>query len=185
VPRVIAGTAGGRPLKAPPGAGTRPTADRVKEALFSSLGDLDGAVVLDLFGGSGALGIEALSRGADRAVLVEQDRRAVAVIRANLATTGTADRARVVAGAAERFCANPVGGPFDVVLLDPPYRVDVDAVGRLLAALGAAGALAAGARIVLERDRRTPEPPPAGTRLLADRAYGDTLLRHLTPESDP
>jgi 16S rRNA (guanine966-N2)-methyltransferase len=179
VPRVIAGTAGGRRLRTPPGGATRPTSDRVKEALFSALGDLAGVVVLDLFAGSGALAVEALSRGAARAVLVEADRRAEAVARANLDLAGVADRALVVGGSAEAFCRRPAGGPFDLVLLDPPYRTGVDVVESLLAALAGAGALVPGGRIVLERDRRATEPPPAGPHHERDRTYGDTVLRHL------
>lgn len=188
MPRVIAGSAGGRRLKAPPGQSTRPTADRVKEALFSSLGDLGGLRVLDLYAGSGALAIEALSRGAASAVVVEQDRRALAVIRENLASAGVAAAATVVGSSVAAFCARPSGGPFDVVLADPPYRIGAEALAGDLAALAGAGALAPGARIVLERDRRHPEPPPAGLRHDSDRSYGDTLLRYLTaepPTADP
>jgi 16S rRNA (guanine966-N2)-methyltransferase len=191
MPRVIAGTAGGRPLKAPAGPHTRPTTDRVKEALFSSLGDVAGLHVLDLYAGSGSLGIEALSRGAAAAVLVETDRRAVAAIHENLRRAGVADRATVVAADVATYCANPdmtARGqrsgqapvrPFDLVLADPPYRVQTATIERDLAALVDSGALAGGALVVLERDRRSPEPPPGVLVHDRDRTYGDTLLRYL------
>ncbi len=180
MPRVIAGTAGGRRLKAPPGDGTRPTSDRVKEALFSSLGDLTGLVVLDLYAGSGGLAVEALSRGAQRAVLVEQDRRAASVIRENLDTAGVADRARLVVSPVARFCDMPSGGPFDLVIADPPYKVTIGDLVTQLEVLVDAHALRTGARVVLERDRRTPEPLPRMLIHDRDRAYGDTLLRFFT-----
>ncbi|WP_108668244.1 16S rRNA (guanine(966)-N(2))-methyltransferase RsmD [Euzebya rosea] len=178
--RVIAGTAGGRPLAVPDGRRTRPTGDRVKEALFSSLGDLTDAVVLDLFAGTGGLAIESLSRGAARAVLVEQDRRAVATVRANLEAADVADRARVVATTAERFAIDPSGGPFDVVFVDPPYAMDMADIADTLEVLVDGEALRPGARVVIERDKRRPEPPP---RLLShdrDRTYGETVLRYFT-----
>lgn len=177
--RVIAGTAGGLRLVTPPGNDTRPTADRVKEALFSALGPLHGHLVLDLFAGSGALGIEALSRGADAAVLVENQPKALEAIRRNLDTTGMAERATVVRDDAARFCRAPRGGPFDLVLLDPPYREPQEALFTRLTDLRAAGALAPDARVVIERDRRAedPEPPPWLARERV-RSYGDTVLRH-------
>ena len=120
--RVVAGTAGGLRLEVPPGSTTRPTADRVRQAIFNALDSLDAvedAAVLDPFAGSGALAIEALSRGAASATLCETSAAARQVIEANLAATGFADRARVVAGPGERTVA--AGGPWDLVLLDPPY----------------------------------------------------------------
>ncbi|CAN5464735.1 16S rRNA (guanine(966)-N(2))-methyltransferase RsmD [soil metagenome] len=178
--RVIAGTARGRPLTVPPGRDVRPTSDKVREAMFSSLGDVvAGAHVLDLFAGSGALGIEALSRGARHAVLVERSPRAVAAIRQNLARTGLAERARVVTLDAARFCRRP-GGHFGLVLADPPYAEPLATVYALLGMLHDAGALAPGATVVVERHRRDagPQPPPflAPRR---ERTYGDTLLRYL------
>jgi 16S rRNA (guanine966-N2)-methyltransferase len=121
--RVVAGSARGRPLVAPAGRDTRPTTDRVREAVFNALTSLDavdGATVLDLFAGTGALGIEALSRGASRADFVERDAGARRLVQQNLAATGLADRARVHAGTAEAYLA---GGPpaVDLALLDPPY----------------------------------------------------------------
>ncbi|HUG84698.1 MAG TPA: 16S rRNA (guanine(966)-N(2))-methyltransferase RsmD [Euzebya sp.] len=178
MPRVIAGSAGGRPLKVPAGEGTRPTSDRVKEALFSSLGDLTDLVVADLYAGSGGLGVEALSRGAARAVFVEQDRRAAAIVQHNLAVAGVADRGQVVTAPVATFCRRPVGGPFDIVLLDPPYRMTVPQIDTDLAALIAAHALREGAQVVLERARHDSEPPIGRLDHRRDRTYGDTLLRY-------
>jgi 16S rRNA (guanine966-N2)-methyltransferase len=174
--RVVAGRLGGRRLRAPRGRDTRPTSDRVREALFSMLGPLDGARVLDLYAGSGALGIEALSRGAASATLVERDARAVAVIRANLEALALgAEEAQVVNGpaAAALRDASRRGDTYDLVLLDPPYR-DAATLGReLTQALPAV--LAPNARVVAESDRRS--PLELGLPVLRERRYGDTLIR--------
>lgn len=164
----MAGTARGRRLEAPPGTSTRPTADRVREATFNALGSL-GAVtgeVLDLFAGSGALGIEALSRGATRATFVDNDGRTLAVVRANLEATGLAERAVVVRSDAERFLAGPVGH-FDLALLDPPYAFTDDRWARLLGSLDAGVA-------VLESDREVPLPAP--WEVLRSKRYGGTVV---------
>ena len=124
--RVVAGVAGGRRLQAPPGRRLRPTSERVREAVFSALWSmdaLDGATVLDLFAGTGALGIEALSRGAAAATFVDADHAAIRAIEANLATTGLGDRARVVYGDALRFAADATE-TYDLALVDPPYAFD-------------------------------------------------------------
>jgi 16S rRNA (guanine966-N2)-methyltransferase len=124
--RVVAGTARGRPLVAPAGRDTRPTSDRVREAVFNALGSMDavvGATVLDLFAGSGALGIEALSRGAAHCTFVDPAREAVAAIRQNLSHTGLADGASVITDRAESFLAG-FCGPVDLALCDPPYAFD-------------------------------------------------------------
>jgi 16S rRNA (guanine966-N2)-methyltransferase len=165
--RVVAGSARGRRLQAPPGSSTRPTADRVREATFNALGSLDAVTgeVLDLFAGSGALGIEALSRGADRATFVDSDPRAVAVVRANLEATGLADRASVVRGDALRFLAG--AGHFDLALLDPPYTFGDDEWAALLGALDADVA-------VLESDREVPVPAP--WEVLRSKRYGGTVV---------
>ena len=176
--RVIAGTAGGRKLVAPKG-GARPTADRVKEALFSSLGArVSGASVLDLYAGSGALGIEALSRGAARAVLVDHDRAAVVAIRANLAATGLADDARVHGSTVTSFLSSAAAeAPFDLVFLDPPYDVASEDVATVLADLAAAGVVAPEATVVVERPTAgEPVALPVGWGIEKERAYGDTLL---------
>jgi 16S rRNA (guanine966-N2)-methyltransferase len=181
--RVIAGDAGGRRLVAPPDV--RPTADRVREALFASLGGaVPGARVLDLYAGSGALAVEALSRGADRAVLVERDRAAVDACRHNLDVTGLAARARVHAGPVARFLAAgpPAAAPFDLVLIDAPYDAAPDELPAVLAALAEPGWVAADARVVVETARRRPVPaPPPGWAVRDERRYGDTLLTTLGP----
>ena len=167
--RVVAGEFGGRRLRAPRGAGTRPTADRVREALFSMLGDVSGASVLDLYAGSGALGIEALSRGAASAVFVERDAQAAATIRRNLDELGTEGDVR--RQDAMVFLATS-RATFDLVFCDPPY----DSAPRLAEAL--AERLAAvtpdDARIVTESDKRRPLELPFP--LLRERSYGDTRI---------
>jgi 16S rRNA (guanine966-N2)-methyltransferase len=179
--RVIGGTARGQRLRVPRGLGVRPTSDRVREALFASLGDcIPGANVLDLFAGSGALGIEALSRGAQAAVLVERNPRALAVIAENLARTGLAGRARVVRDDAARFCRSP-GAAFDVVLADPPYALSTAVVSALLGELVAAGGLVRDGVVVVERDRHdlTSAPAAPGLALARTATYGDTVLYYL------
>ena len=151
--------------------------------MFSSLGGaVTGATVCDLFAGSGALGIEALSRGAARATFVEQDAKVAMVLRANLDRAGVADRAMVVVQPAATFAGRPRGGPFDLLLCDPPYALAWPDVMALLASLGAAGALARGTLVVIERDRRSlPSelPAPAGMAEERRRSYGDTVLIYL------
>jgi 16S rRNA (guanine966-N2)-methyltransferase len=171
--RVVAGQLGGRRLLAPPGRETRPTSDRVREALFSILGPLDGERVLDLFAGSGALGIEALSRGAGSVTFVERDARALKVVRDNLEGLGL--QARVVrreALAALRD-ARERADAYDLVFLDPPYG-QAAALGEPLAA-ALPPVLASGARVVSESDRRA--PLELALPLLDERRYGDTLIR--------
>jgi 16S rRNA (guanine966-N2)-methyltransferase len=173
----VAGAAGGRTLRVPP-RGTRPTSDRVREALFSRLqhaGVLDGASVLDLYAGSGALGLEAASRGATEVVLVESARAAAQVCRQNAATLGLPG----VQVAAEKVLAHlrrpGRPGRVDVAFLDPPYDLPDDDLAEVLAAL--VPHLADGAVVVVERDARTPEPRwPAGVEPTGDRRYGETAL---------
>jgi 16S rRNA (guanine966-N2)-methyltransferase len=172
--RVIAGRLGGRTLAAPRGRATRPTSDRVREALFSALGDLTGAAVLDLYAGTGALGIEALSRGAARATFVESARPALVVLRANLAALGLEGAARVIALPVER-AVTTLGLPFDLVLIDPPYAA-IGGVPRVIEALARAGALARDGVVVVEHAARDPAPPIAGLVARPTRAYGDTSL---------
>lgn len=174
--RVVAGRLGGRRLQAPPGRGTRPTSDRVREALFSMLGPLDGAQVLDLFAGSGALGIEALSRGAAHALLVERDRRAAAVIRANLDALGLGEEEATLVVAPARAAlrdASARGDTYDLVLLDPPYR-DSPELGRELAE-ALEPLLSRGAQVVTESDHRA--PLELGLPITRERRYSDTLIR--------
>jgi 16S rRNA (guanine966-N2)-methyltransferase len=174
--RVIAGRYGGRRLTAPPGRATRPTSDRVREALFSILGPLADAAVLDLYAGSGALGIEALSRGARRAVFVERDARAAAVLRANLdALRATADESEVrqadVVPALRD--ARRRAETYDLVLCDPPYRLAAG-LGRTLSD-ALRPVLTPGTRVVTESDRRA--PLDLDLPLSDERRYGDTLIR--------
>lgn len=175
--RIIAGSAGGRRLRTPPGSGTRPTSDRVREALFSRLAHLDaltGAHVLDLYAGSGALGLEALSRGAASAQLVESDRRAAQVCRENAAATGLSG-VRVQASTVERFLATGGGGSVDLAFLDPPYDLDEPRLQSVLEAL--IEWLAPDALVVVERSARSPEPIwPADVELLGPRRHGETTL---------
>jgi 16S rRNA (guanine966-N2)-methyltransferase len=167
--RVVAGAFKGRRLAAPRGTRTRPTADRVREALFSMLGDVGGARVLDLYAGSGALGIEALSRGADSAVFVERDARALAAIERNLASVGA--EASVVRQDVLRFLGR-ADGAFDLVFCDPPYDSAAGLAGPLAEHLPAL--CAEDARIVTESDKRNPLVLPFP--LLVERAYGDTRI---------
>jgi 16S rRNA (guanine(966)-N(2))-methyltransferase RsmD len=171
--RVIAGTYGGRPLQAPKGSATRPTSDRVREALFSILGGVAGQRVLDLYAGSGALAIEALSRGAAEATLVDSARAAIATIEGNLERLGIT--AEVVSADALKFCqrARRAACQYDLVLLDPPYRHGSPLGEELTTALEPL--LAAGARVITESDRRN--PLALGLPLLDERRYGDTLIQ--------
>ena len=185
--RVIAGSARGRRLSAPPGRSTRPTSDRVREALFSSLADdVPGAYVLDLFAGTGALGIEALSRGASGATFVERDAGAIPVLRANLQTAGVSDRAEVVRCDAAAFVQRAPRQRYDVVLCDPPYDHPLPAILDLVAQLGDQGGLAPGAVTVVERTKRDPAvvalaagaalDTPGLLEIDRQRSYGDTVL---------
>ena len=169
--RVVAGRHRGRRLRTPPGQGTRPTADRVREALFSILGDVSGQRVLDIFAGSGALGIEALSRGAGHVTFVERDHRAADMIRANL--EGLDEDADVVVRDALAWLRGaPAGTAYDLILLDPPY----DSAGRLAEPLSRdlPGVTAADGLIVSESDRR--EPLTLDFPLVDERIYGDTRI---------
>lgn len=182
--RIIAGAARGRRL-AVPGRGTRPTSDRVRESLFSSLDSAHLAagtswsqeVVLDLYAGSGALGLEALSRGARAAVLVERSRAALPDLRANVAGVGLPG-AHVVAADVARLAGQPApAGAASVVFADPPYDVAGDVLQAQLAALLAAGWIAPGAIVVVERPARDGQSPlPAGWPEDRRRGFGDTVL---------
>ncbi|MBV9820123.1 MAG: 16S rRNA (guanine(966)-N(2))-methyltransferase RsmD [Solirubrobacterales bacterium] len=170
--RVVGGRHGGRTLIAPRGAATRPTSDRVREAAFSILGELDGLDVLDLFAGSGAMAIEALSRGAARATLVDSSDAAVAAMRRNLATLQI--EAEVVHQPALRFLqrARHAARQYDLVFLDPPYRHGDRLAADLTRALSPV--LASGSRVLAESDRR--RPLELGLELVDRRRYGDTLI---------
>lgn len=175
--RVVAGSARGRPLAAPPGSATRPTSDRVREAVFNALfslrvdgwGGVEGASVVDLFAGSGAYGIEALSRGASRATFVESDRSAAAVIQANLASTGLGPGQVVRRDVTAWLAASPA--EFDLVFCDPPYRFD--GWDELLAAVP-------GRLVVAESDRPVGARP--GWDVLRSRRYGGTVVDLLCRE---
>ena len=176
--RVVAGSLRGRIVKAVPGTGTRPTSDRVREAMFASLGgEIEGARVLDLFAGSGALGIEALSRGAAWASFVESDRAAAGVIRSNLAQLGLAGLGRVHQARAEALVSKACREPFDLAFLDPPYATPLGFTSALLDRLLRRGWLREGALVVLEGSARREGPSwPEGLTLLWSRRYGDTAL---------
>ncbi|MFC4007922.1 16S rRNA (guanine(966)-N(2))-methyltransferase RsmD [Nonomuraea purpurea] len=154
--RIIAGSAGGRRLTVPPGRGTRPTSDRAREGIFltlDSLYGLDGVRLLDLYAGSGAIGLEALSRGAAEAVLVESDPKAVRTIKANVRTLGL-EGAQVVADKVERALMKTPDEPFDIVFADPPYAVPDDEVVRILELLRDNGWLVDEALVAFERESR-------------------------------
>ena len=173
--RIIGGVAGGRRI-AVPSTGTRPTSDRVREALFSALearGAIEDADVLDLYAGSGALGIEALSRGASTAVLVERDPRACAVIQANIGVAGV--RGALVRRSAVLAYLRRTPGPVDLVLVDPPYADPIDSINDVVALLPRW--TRSGALVVVERDARSPAPVwPDGLEPEEPRTYGETTL---------
>lgn len=174
--RVIGGAFGGRRIKAPRGTLTRPTSDRVREALFAVLGDVRGAAALDLFAGAGALGIEALSRGAARVVFVDRSRPALAALRANLDALGIgADAAQVLGGDALEYLrrATRRADTYDLVFIDPPYR-SAGEMGAELSTL-LPPLLQPQARIVVESGRRAPLALQA--QLEHERDYGDTSIR--------
>jgi len=173
--RIISGEAGGRRLRAPRGDATRPTADRVRQALFDVLGDATGRDVLDLFAGTGALGLEALSRGARGAVFVEQAPGAVRTLRANVAALGWDARTRVLRLDARRALRllEREGARFDWIFLDPPYASPLGAA--VLGDLGSGALVSAGGLVVCEHDRRRPPADACGALVLADRRrWGQT-----------
>lgn len=176
--RVIAGRAGGRRLAVPPGHGTRPTSDRAREGLFSTWqsllgGPLDGERVLDLYAGSGAVGLEALSRGAGHTLLVETDARAVRTLRENVRSLGLPG-AEVRAGKARQIIQAPPDEPYDLVFLDPPYAVPDDDLREILLTLRSEGWLAAEALVTVERSTRGGEFRwPPGFDAIRARRYGE------------
>ncbi len=196
--RIVAGTAKGLRLAVPTGAGTRPTADRAREALFSSLeahrGTLVGAAMLDLYAGSGAVGLEALSRGADRVLFVESDPRALRTLRANVATVGLAGAAVMPVRVSAWLASAPPGvdpdGPgvdsededgqdltYDVAFLDPPYAEPADRLREVVAALATGTRLAPGALVVVERSSRDePWSWPQRIAAVQQRRYGEATL---------
>jgi 16S rRNA (guanine966-N2)-methyltransferase len=178
VSRIVAGTAKGRRLKVP-SRGTRPTSERVREAVFNALesrGELRDARVLDLYAGSGALGLEALSRGASQALFIENDRKAVEVLRTNVAEVGLGGWIR--SGTVEVVLAQEVpAAPFDVVFADPPYVFDNARITGMLIALAKGGWIVEDGLVVLERARRAGEPDyPPGFEHLREMRHGDTAV---------
>jgi 16S rRNA (guanine(966)-N(2))-methyltransferase RsmD len=169
--RIIAGEARGRRLAAPRGIGTRPTSDKVREAVFNLLGQFfEGGEVLDLYAGTGALALEALSRGCARAVCVEADRGAAEVLRRNAAACGYEGRVELLHGRVPQALARLAPGRFALAFVDPPYAEGPEAALQGLAAL-----MAPGGRVVAEHDARRPPPEQAGALGLVDRrAYGST-----------
>lgn len=188
--RIIAGRAGGRTIATPRGSGTRPTTDRVREAVFSrlqALTDLDGARVLDLYAGSGALGLEAVSRGAAHLLAVERHRATAALVERNARDLGMSDLVRVRAAPVDRVLREgpPDQDLYDVVLLDPPYPVPEEALQEVLALLVGRGWLTADAVVVVERSARSPEPGwPEGLVHLGSRSYGETAV-HVAEVAPP
>ncbi len=177
--RIVAGEYGGRRLQTPPGDGTRPTTDRVREAMFSSLqselGDFAGLRVLDLFAGSGALGLEALSRGAVTADFVESDARVAGVIRRNVADLGCVG-ATVLRTTVERFLRLPPPIAYDLVFLDPPYALPAGEVAALIATLTVPAWRTPDSVVVVEHSTRDPFSWPEGVDGIRDKAYGETHL---------
>ena len=172
--RIIAGTNKGRRLKTPRWSGLRPTSDKLRETLFNIVAPrVPGSKVLDVFAGSGAIGLEALSRGANRVVFIEQDRRAVELIAENAALCGLRDRCAIIRGAAAPTLQQPIDGdPFDLVILDPPYAFD--AVAEVIAA--AARHIAPDGLVILEHAWRLQLPAIAGAQAMRTVRSGDSAL---------
>ncbi len=180
--RIIAGAYRGRQLRTPKGLITRPTTDRVRESLFSALGslmgpDLGGGAVLDPFAGSGALGLEALSRGCERATFVERDKAALLALGQNVSTLGLENVVRIVAGDTLNMMSQRIpGAPFSLLLLDPPYTLDQTEITELLGALAAAGSLTGEAVVTWEHSADTDVIWPEGFEVLQRRRYGSTEI---------
>jgi 16S rRNA (guanine966-N2)-methyltransferase len=189
--RIIGGSAGGRRITAPSGPHTRPTTDRVREALFSSVeswcGSLQGLRFLDLYAGSGAVGLEAWSRGADGVTLVEVDRRTAQLVGQNARTLGA--KVEVVTGSVPVVLGRPPAAAYDVVFLDPPYALEEAALAEDLALLDAQRWLVPGAMVVVERSSRSPAPGwPPGIEARRSKRYGETALWYghaAAPPTDP
>ncbi|MHB9003277.1 MAG: 16S rRNA (guanine(966)-N(2))-methyltransferase RsmD [Coriobacteriia bacterium] len=179
--RLIAGALGGRRIRAPGGTATRPTSDRVREAVFSALETLNafhGASVLDAFAGSGAMGLEALSRGAGSVTFVDSSARAAAVVRANIDSLGVGDSATLRSGDAIALAGRAAlpGAPFSLLFLDPPYKLDKFKVRRLIESLIESGGLAADALVVWEHATSTAVEWPDAISPVREKRYGDTTV---------
>jgi 16S rRNA (guanine966-N2)-methyltransferase len=195
VTRIISGAFGGRRIDVPAGAGTRPTSDRVREALFARLDHQDAlarARVLDLYAGSGALGLESLSRGAAFATFVESDRSAVDVLRRNVRSLLSSDNqadevVQVLAEPVQKvLLRGPSGVAYDLVVADPPYGLVEEDLADVLALLPRNGWLAADALVVVERSARSPEPRwPADLAAVDERRYGETRVWFARAAGDP
>lgn len=181
--RVIAGTAKGRRLKSPV-TGTRPMTDRMKEALFSSLGELDGLVILDLYAGSGALGLEALSRGARRSTFVESSRDAIVKLEENIAATGFEDRSEVVWAEVRPTLDRTADERLDLIFVDPPYTAPSVKVIEDLEALVTNGFLADDGRVILHRPAKEKPLDPFGLQLVWQREFGQSQLIVYTHEDE-
>ncbi|HEY2791168.1 MAG TPA: 16S rRNA (guanine(966)-N(2))-methyltransferase RsmD [Micromonosporaceae bacterium] len=179
--RIVAGTYGGRRIATPVGDETRPTSDRVREAMFASLDSVHaiyGRRFLDLYAGSGAIGLEAASRGADHVLMVENDAKAARVIRENVALLQAFEVATVSGSAVSVLLAGgPIGGRYDCVFADPPYALPESSLTAMLAALVEHDWLEPDAMVVIERSKRSPEPAWVdGITPLRSRRYGETML---------
>ncbi|HZA39341.1 MAG TPA: 16S rRNA (guanine(966)-N(2))-methyltransferase RsmD [Actinomycetota bacterium] len=173
--RVIAGSAKGRRLKSPT-TGTRPMTDRMKESLFSAIGDVDGVSVLDLYAGSGSLGLEALSRGAAQAIFIENARDAIIKLNENIEATGLGDRAKVEWAEVGPILKRGATERVDLIFIDPPYSTSPDSVLADLEALVMGGYLADKGRIVLHRPTKERKLKPLGLKLLWEREYGQSAI---------
>jgi len=180
VTRIVAGSLGGRRITAPAGRDTRPTSDRVREALFStleSLTDLAGCRFVDLYAGSGAVGLEAASRGASAVLLVESDPKAARTARHNISALDLGAVCQLAPAKVATVLGAGTTRPYDIVFADPPYAMEAQELGHTLAALVDGGWLAADAVVAIERSTRSPEPPwPDGVTPERGRRYGETAL---------
>lgn len=178
--RIIAGTLKGRRIATPKGDRTRPTSDRVREALFNALapgGNLEGLRVADFFAGSGAIGLEACSRGAAFALMVEAHPGTARILRRNIADLGLTDRAEVMAAKAATVASTEPDEPFDIIFADPPYELSEEELETFLAQLQSQGWYAPGADIVIERGGKSPEPRwPSSVSESRSRRYGSSTL---------
>jgi len=181
--RVIAGIAKGQRLKTPT-TGTRPMMDRMKESVFSALGDFEGLTVLDLYAGSGSLGLEALSRGAKRAVFVENARDAIVKLEQNIESTGLGDNSEVVWADVKATLERHPDDRIDVVFLDPPYNMPPGSVRGDLEALVMGGFLADNGKIVVHRPAKENPPEPLGLKILWEREYGQSRIAVFTHEDE-
>jgi 16S rRNA (guanine966-N2)-methyltransferase len=181
--RVIAGAAKGRRLKAPT-SGTRPMADRMRESVFSALGDLAGARVLDLYAGSGSLGLEALSRGAQEATFVESARDAIVKLEQNIEATDMRARARVEWGDVASILSRPADERMDLIFVDPPYSMSAATAQANLEAIVMGGYLADDGRIVVHRPAKDMTLDPLGLDLVWERDYGQSHVCVFVHEQD-